>query len=683
MCGIAGMAGTNDGALVKVMLDRIRHRGPDDAGVYSTRRGEDGGAAFGNVRLSIIDLSPAGHQPMANEDRSVWVAYNGEIYNFQDLRRELEADGHQFHSQTDTEILPHLYEKYGADMVKRLNGIFAFALWDEKLRSLFLFRDRMGVKPLYYVRAGSRLFFASEIKALLACQEVHAELDPVALQQYLALLYVPNPGTLFKGILKLPPAHMLVWRDGQVEVRLYWEMKSGEYFRDSEADLAAELRKILIRATKRQLISDVPVGFFLSGGLDSSTLVACATRASAGPLCCYTIAFPPDAAALEQSDEDSRYAKLVAEHFGAEFRKIRVHPNVVDLLPKTVWHLDDAVADHAAIATLLICEAAGKEVTVLLSGQGGDEIFGGYRVHLMPKLARLLQLIPRPLLQGPAIALLRWIGVHNGWLGVRPGTVLAASRFLQKLVALTALCPCDQYIRSRCYLHGDDLADLLSPEIRGQLAQGDFAASFREHFAASAGQDFLNQMLYVDCKTFLPDLNLDYSDKLSMACSIESRVPLLDNEVVDFMQRVPPHLKIKGFTQKYLLKKAMQPMLPANVIHRRKAGFGLPVRSWLRNDLHEMVHDLLSEDRIRRRGLLDAKMVSSMLQQNDLGRCDFTLSIWSLLVLEIWQQIFIDQEHHAELSLLHSAEVNRCWATGPSLMAAQHQEEKLKSPQDK
>jgi len=345
----------------------------------------------------------------------------------------------------------------------------------------------------------------------------------------------------------------------------------------------------------------------------------------------------------------------VAERFGAEYRELRVQPDVVDLLPKAVWHLDDAVADHAAIATYLICEAAAGEVKVLLSGQGGDEVFGGYRVHLMPKMAGMLQWIPGPLLRGPGNALLRWIGANNNRFGMRRGTVLACSRYLQKVAGLTSLPSTDQYIRGRSYLHGDDLTGLLSPEVRSQLVQHNPASIFYSHFASVADQDFLNQMLYVDCQTFLPDLNLDYSDKLSMACSIETRVPLLDNEVVDFMHRVPPQLKIKRFTQKYLLKKAMEPMLRSDVIHRRKAGFGLPVRSWVRNDLRDMVNDLLSEKRVRQRGLLDPMTVTRVLRENERGERDYTLPIWALLVLEVWQQEFLDRKRGFGSAVVHPA----------------------------
>jgi asparagine synthase (glutamine-hydrolysing) len=642
MCGIAGMAGISDKPLIDEMLLRIHHRGPDDSGTYVSQTPEvSGRVALGNTRLSILDLSPAGHQPMSNEDGTIWVVYNGEIYNFQELRAELEADGHQFRSHTDTEILPHLYEKYGPAMVLRLNGMFAFAVWDTRSRKLSIFRDRMGIKPLYYAQCGERLYFASEVKCLLACPELAPELDPISLEQYLAFLYVPNPRTMFKGIYKLPPASMITWSKGRTAVESYWRPEEGDYLRESENELAGRLREILISATRRQLISDVPVGFFLSGGLDSTAILACAKRVHQGPLRCYNIAFTGEHGRLEQSDDDARHAELAARHFGADFHQIVVKPDVASLLEKAVWHLDDAVADHAAIATYLICESAKSDVTVLLSGQGADEVFGGYRTHLTPRIADVLKWIPRRLREGALTNLLRFVADHNESFGVRPGTLMAYCRFSQKMLNLAGLTSRDQYISARSYLAGHDLKAVLSPAIREQVAGGYYASRFIEHFETVSAQDSLNQMLAVDMNTFLPDLNLAYSDKLSMASSIESRVPLLDNEVVDFMLRVPPRLKIKGFTQKYLLKKAMRGMVPDSIIDRRKAGFGLPVRSWLRNELREMVSDLLSEETIRRRGLLDPSTVTAMVRQNQSGERDWTLQLWSLLTLEIWMRTFI------------------------------------------
>jgi asparagine synthase (glutamine-hydrolysing) len=645
MCGIAGMAGIADEVLLREMLAIMRHRGPNDSGTYTAQGVTMAAqAAIGNNRLSIIDLSPAGHQPMCNEDATVWVAYNGETYNFAELRRQLVEDGHQFKSHTDTEVLVHLYEEHGPNMVNRLNGMFAFAVWDAKRQELWLFRDRMGVKPLYYTQVGERLYFASEIKAMLACGEITPEIDHTSLCRYLAYLYVPNPGSMFKGIFKLPPGHSLCWRNGKVTIDCYWDLSYGNYFRENEAVLAEQFRELLVASTRRQMISDVPVGFFLSGGLDSSTLVACAAQAGESSLKCYSIAYKEEYGTTEQCIDDARFAKLVADYFGARFHQIVVDPDVAELLPKIVWHLDDPVADPAAIATYLISRAAAPEVTVLLSGQGADEVLGGYRVHRVHKLAAWLRRIPRVAREDWAPQWLKWLSLHrNGIPGIPPGLLLAGCRYSDKVLRTAGMPPAEQYAAFRSYLLDEDIRGLLSAESNAATRDWSYRDTYLNLFGKVTPEDYLNQMLYVDAKTFLPDLNLAYSDKLSMACSIEVRVPFLDNEVVEFLQRVPPRLKIRGHAQKFLLRKAMDGVLPKEVLERRKAAFGLPIRAWLRNELKGMLADLLSEERTRRRGLFNPRAVSQMIRANESGERDYTLQLWGLLSLELWHESFLEQ----------------------------------------
>jgi len=645
MCGIAGMAGVSDKVLLKEMLARIRHRGPDDTGVYQAEGASIGDRmAFGNNRLSIIDLSSAGHQPMCNEDGTVWVAYNGEVFNFLELRKELEHDGHRFQSHTDTEVLVHLYEKHGPQMVKQLNGMFAFAIWDTNTKDLWMFVDRMGVKPLYYVRVGERLYFASEIKALMACAEVRIELNIPAVYQYLAFTYVPNPDTLFQGIYKLPPGHSIHWHNCKLRVQSYWDLQAGDYYTESEAELTDRLYQLLVTATRRQLVSDVPIGFFLSGGIDSSALVACAAQSHAAALQCYSIAFAERHGRLEQCSDDARFARLVASHFGGVFHEIVVEPDVANLLPRVIWHLEDLISDHAAIATYLICQAAKAEVTVLMSGQGADEIFGGYRVYLVHRLSKALRLLPHLLREAAATTFLPFLAAHKNLVfGCSPGLVLAFCRFSEKLLRTAGLEPQGQFAALRSYFTDEELVDLFSAELQAEITGLSYKTTFLDHFESAAGQDLLNQMLYVDAKTFLPDHNLSYSDRLSMACSVEVRVPFLDNEILDFILRVPPSMKIKSFTQKYILRKAMQGTLPEPILMRRKAGFGLPVRSWLRNELREMVGDLLSQERVRRRGIFNPITVSRMIRDNNNGEVDYTAQLWSLLSLELWHEAFVDQ----------------------------------------
>jgi asparagine synthase (glutamine-hydrolysing) len=642
MCGIAGMAGVRDSALLDAMLTITRHRGPDDRGTYlSSGTSSANQVALGNNRLKVLDLSSAGHQPMSSPDGAVWVVYNGEIFNFAALREELLADGWSFRSQSDTEVLPLLYLKYGVRMVERLNGIFAFAIWDAREQKLLVARDRMGVKPLYYATVGDRLYFASEVKSLLLAPELRPEIDPAALSEFLTLLYVPNPGTMFRNILKLPPGCLLTWQDGKMAIDRYWD-GSGRLpsIRGNEQELREQCRAVLEDAVRRQLVSDVPIGFFLSGGLDSSALVACAAKVHNGPLRCYTIAFQKEHARMEQSGDDRSYARLVAERFGVEWHELVVAPDVTSLLPKVIWHLDDPIADPAAIATYLICQEAKASSTVLLSGQGADELFGGYRVHLIEKLGRRLRLLPAQLREKLIPALLQSVSRYSARMpGLSPGLIMAASRFSGKVLRTSGLAPQDQYIGMRSYLDTVDLDSLLNPEAFATSRPPDLM--LRKHFSAAASLDFLDQLLYVDQQTFLPDLNLAYTDKLSMAASIEARVPFLDHVVIDFMRQVPPGFKLHGYTQKYILKRAMEDVLPQKVISRRKAGFGLPVRSWLQNELREMVGDLLSEKRVRERGLFQPRAVAKMVRDNGRTR-DYTLQLWSLLTLELWQQTFVD-----------------------------------------
>ncbi len=429
-------------------------------------------------------------------------------------------------------------------------------------------------------------------------------------------------------------------------------MSFGPYSKTPERELARELREKLESATKRQLISDVPVGFFLSGGIDSSAIVACAAKDHAR-LRCYSIAFRKEHGRQEQSSDDARYAREVATQFGAEFTEIVADPDAVDLLPKIVWHLDDPVADPAAIATYLICKAAKPEVTVLLSGQGGDELLGGYRVHLALKLTRMLRKLPRSAREVVLPGLLRFLAGHKESVpGIAPGLTSAFSRYASKLLRIAGQSEEDQYASLRSYFSADDLSVLFSPGFRALLSEASPTRQFQQLFSECLGEESLNRLLYLDARTFLPDLNLAYSDKLSMACSIEVRVPFLDNELVDFLLAVPPGLKIHGATQKYLLRQAMNGILPGGVIRRRKAGFGLPVRSWLRGEAREMLHDLLSPERVQRRGRFDSGVVGRMLRENESGENDHTYQLWALLTLEIWQQTFL--EHSYEGSRLNS-----------------------------
>jgi len=642
MCGICGTAGFAQRESLNRMIDLMAHRGPDDRGVFVS---PDRAFGLGNCRLSIIDLSASGHMPMSNEDGAIWLSYNGEIYNFPSLRTELEARGHRFRSRTDSEVLIHGYEQWGPALFERLNGMFAMALVDLRNRpgELLLARDRFGVKPLYYAQLNDNLIFASEIKALLSIPGVPRELDLDSLHRYLAFLWVPGPETMFKQIYKLAPGHYLQWRDGSCAIRSYWDVQFEPMQVKDEREISLQLRDIFGRAVKRHLISDVPLGIFLSGGLDSSAIVAMAAESTSEPLSTYSIGYRPEDSILEQSVEDAASARQVAQRFGTRHHEIVVEPNVVDLLPKVIWHLDEPVADPAAISTYLICRAARSEVKALLSGQGGDEVFAGYRVYGLDHLARMLHAIPPQFRNGTATSALDILLRLKGRIpGVSAGLVLGVHRYLSKLLASADLEPEQRFIFSRSYYTDDQQRALYAPELRNHLKDAVAGDRHIAYFAKVPAADFVNRMLYVDTKTFLPELNLTYSDKLSSAASVEVRVPFLDNEIIEFMAQVPADTKLRGLKTKYLLRRALEGKLPSRVLRRRKAGFGAPIRTWLRRDLRDLVDDTLSNDALRRRGHFDVPAVRNLITEDREGRADNAFRIWALLTLELWQRAFID-----------------------------------------
>jgi asparagine synthase (glutamine-hydrolysing) len=643
MCGICGTAGFADQSLLERMVDLITHRGPDDHGTFVST---DRMFGLGNCRLSIIDLTAAGHMPMSNEDGRVWISYNGEIYNFSSLRTELEAKGHCFRSHTDSEVLVHGYEEWGLDLLNRLNGMFALAVLDlrEQPGRLLLARDRFGIKPLYYTQLNDRLVFASEIKAILSVPGVPREVNLGSIHRYLAFLWVPGPETMFKGIHKLPPGHYLQWRAGHLSIHSYWDIRFKPMPARREGDLADELSEILERAVKRHLISDVPLGVFLSGGLDSSAIVALASHMSSEPLKTYTISYRPEDSILEQSDEDAISARQVSQFFQTNHHEIVVAPSVADLLPKVIWHLDEPVADPAAISTYLISLAAHPELKVLLSGQGGDEVFAGYRVYGADRLARMLRAIPHPLRNGPASSVLNLLPRLKELIpGVSPGLILAIHRYLTKLLESVDLEPEQRFVFSRSYYTDAQEMALYMPELCRVLIGSVAGDRHLAYFAKVGDADFLNRMLYVDLKTFLPELNLTYSDKLSSAASVEVRVPFLDNEVFDFMAGVPADLKLNGFKTKHLMRAALKGKLPKNILQRRKAGFGAPIRTWLRQDLRDMVDEVLSVDSLERRGYFESSTVRKLIADDREGRADNTYRIWALMTLELWHRTFIDR----------------------------------------
>jgi asparagine synthase (glutamine-hydrolysing) len=648
MCGICGVvrkqadAPVDESCLLR-MNEAMSHRGPDDSGIHLAGNGRIG---LGNCRLSIIDLSAAGHMPMSNEDGSIWLTYNGEVFNFLDLRPELGKKGHRFRSNTDTEVLIHLYEERGLDFLNAMNGMFALALWDASEERLILARDPFGIKPLYYMPlSGGGIAFASEVKSFIAAGLLEPRIDSEALHDYLNFLWVPSPKTMFEGVFKLPPGHMLIWRDGKYVMKEYWSgVPPREQRRRREGDLIEELREQLLAAVKRHLVSDVPLGFFLSGGIDSSAILALATQLATRSMKAYTISFRSEDAKLEQSDEDWKYAKIVAERFGAEHHQILLWPSIVDLLPKIIWHLDEPVADPAAITSYLICKAAREEATVLLSGQGGDEVFGGYRVHLADRLSRPLNLLPRAAVRSGLVPVLDLLPhMRESIPGVQPGKLMAYHRYLRKLFLGAHYSRDLRYVYHRSYYPPGEQERLYTRDFAGRVAAFDPYETHLRYLRETEGASFVDRMLYLDQKTFLPELNLTYSDKTSMAASVEVRVPLLDQQLATFMRGVPANAKIRGMKQKYLFKKAMEGILPHEVIWRGKAGFGAPIRNWLHGDLKSMIDDLLSEQSLRQRGIFEPATIARMRQADRSGAADHSYRLWALITLELWMRIFVDR----------------------------------------
>jgi asparagine synthase (glutamine-hydrolysing) len=644
MCGISGLANCGDREVLSRMTHVQAHRGPDDFGLWERRFPNDSYVGLGSRRLAILDLSADGHMPMCNEDRTVWITYNGEIYNFAELRRELQSKGHRFTSNTDTEVVIHLYEQEGEDCVHRLNGMFAFAICD--LRSgkpdLFLARDHFGVKPFYYAQRGRKLAFASEVKALLHVPEVEAEIDLESLHQYLTFLWVPDPKTMFRGIYKLPAGHCATFRDGELKIRQYWDLsfpRADADFPRSEADLADEVRERFRHSVERQMVSDVPIGAFLSAGLDSSSIVAMMRRTTNQPVRTYTITFPHKYRVGETTLDDPAVPARLSRQLGCENQQIVVEPDVAELLPRLTWHMDEPTADPAIIAAYLVCREARQQSTVLLSGVGGDELFAGYRKHAAHRWARAYRRMPSILRGGIEAGI-------NALPSLR-GTMMKGSvRLAKKMARSASLDPQDRFIRNCTYLDAEQKTSLYTAAVRDHLSASDPLGQHRSRFDAVQEANFLNQMLYLDTKIFMVSLNLNYNDKMSMASSVEVRVPFLDRELAEFAaSNIPPDLKLKGFFQpstKHIFRTAMRDILPAEVLRQPKAGFAAPVDYWLANDLREMVDDLLSETNIRKRGLFRPEVVRRFVDEHRSGAQDWSMQIWQFLTLENWMRIFLD-----------------------------------------
>jgi len=629
MCGICGKlefdrTATVGAPLIRSMLDTIRHRGPDDQGVYLASQ-----VGFGHARLSIIDLN-SGHQPLSNEDGTVWIVFNGEIYNYRELRTFLLAKGHTLKTQSDTEVIVHLYEELGPQCVEKLRGMFAFALWNENTKELFLARDRVGIKPLYYSLNDQGIVFASEIKAILADPAVSRNLAPEIVDRFLTFLYVPGEETLLKGIRKLAPGHYLLAKNGKAEIKQYWDLsfrKPADSLSIDEAE--SKLSNLLAEAVELHMIADVPVGILLSGGVDSTAVLSCAAERTDKQISTFTVGFSDAGFADERP-----YARLASEAFGSRHHEMTITAeDFIDFLPKYVWHMEEPVCEPPAVALYYVSKLARNHVKVLLSGEGGDEAFAGYdNYRNMAWLERLKQVWP----------------AGNGaasWGLSRLNSLVRSGKVAKYTPLVNATFPHYYYSRtSTPYRYaGNGIGELYSTDFVKSIDKEYTIEPVRRLFSKIENQGVLDQMLYIDTKTWLPDDLLVKADKMTMANSLELRVPLLDHRLLEFAASLPANFKLKGFALKYIWKKALSKRVPTSILKRKKAGFPVPYELWLRNNFKDQVRDILTDRKTIERGYFKKTAIEKLINANsDSGT--YSKEVFSLVALELWHRLFFDGE---------------------------------------
>ncbi len=634
MCGITGISWTReaagvDDATLRRMTDALAHRGPDDAGYYRSERG----CALGHRRLSIIDLA-GGHQPLSNEDGTVWIAFNGEIYNYRELQPVLEAQGHVFRTASDTETIVHLYEQHGPECVRQLRGMFAFAIWDARRRQLFLARDRLGKKPLIYRHEPHRLLFASELKAILQAPEVPREIDPTALADYLTLQYVPYPQSILKGFAQLPPGHWGMYSadTGELKIQRYWAAPYEEEVATedprSDNEWKTTLRETLTEAVRLRLRSDVPLGAFLSGGIDSTIITGLMQQQSSRPIQTFSIGFP-----VAKFDERS-FAREAAQKLGTEHHELVVDPSAVQLLPKLIHQYDQPFADSSAIPTMYLSEFTRKHVTVALTGDGGDELFSGYDRYQAVRLASRIDRLPR---------WLRAAFTSSVWQKL-PASVEQKSfnRRLKRFLAVLGQSPERRYLNWISIFDDDRRRDLLSPDFQQQLGNHDAAEFILDAYARHPGKDIVRRTTAVDVETYLPCDILVKVDIASMAYGLECRSPFLDHHVAELAARMPQRLKMRSGAGKLILRDVFADLLPESILRRPKMGFGVPLDHWFRHELRELVSDTLLSQKCLSRGYFRPEAVRKLVEEHVAAKWDHSARLWSLLVLELWQEKWID-----------------------------------------
>jgi asparagine synthase (glutamine-hydrolysing) len=623
MCGICGVFNLQSGEpvsrdLLAQMTDLISHRGPDESGIYL-----DGPVGLGSTRLSIIDLSN-GHQPMSNEKGDIWIVFNGEIWNYQALRKELLEKGHQFRTHSDTETIIHAYEEYGADCIAHLNGMFGLAIWDPSCKRLLLARDRVGKKPLYYALVDGNLLFASEIKSLLCHPQVKRKVDVQALADFLSVRYVPGPATLFATISKVLPGHMVLFEHGELKEQCYWDFTFGKTEHHPVEEYIQGIRQHLKRAVEERMMADVPLGAMLSGGVDSSIITGTMSQLMDEPVKTFSVGFDvPEYSELP-------FARLVSQHFGTEHHDLLVKCSDLSAYwPLLTWHRDEPVSEPSDLGVYLISKLAREHVKVVLSGEGGDELFAGYPKYIVDWLARYYQILPRPIRDQVIAPLLERLPYNMRKLKM-------AAR------ALSQPAP-ERWMNWFGVFNGPLKNNLLSESTKARIA-GDSSQAFRRWLEQNPQRDDLSSMLYLDTKIWLPDNLLMKGDKMTMAASLEARIPFLDYRLIEFASAIPSNIKVKPFQAKYLLKRAYADFLPEPILTRKKMGFNVPISIWFRGEQRNLITRLLLSERARSRGFLNSEFVASILRDHLEGRTQYGNQLFILASLELWFRVFIDHQ---------------------------------------
>jgi asparagine synthase (glutamine-hydrolysing) len=629
MCGICGKLEFHPEAkvapnLVKQMADAIVHRGPDDEGYYV--KGQIG---LGFRRLSIIDLS-GGHQPLANENDTIWIIFNGEIYNYQELRAELISKGHLFRTKSDTEVIVHLFEEYGRDCVQKLRGMFAFAIWDSVKKSLFLARDRVGIKPLYYYLSENFLSFGSEMKAILVDPAVRREIDPAMIDRFLTYYYVPGSQTLLRNFFKLDPGHWLVVQDGKIRIERYWDLDFPQVDNHESAEaLEQQLVALLDESVQLHMISDVPVGVLLSGGVDSTAMLSFASQKTDKPVSSYTIGFSYPGVVDERP-----FARLAAERFGSKLYEISITAaEFASFLPEYVRYMEEPVCEPAAVALYYVSKLASQYVKVLISGEGGDEAFAGYHNYMYLFWLETIKNALGPL-RGPVGQGMDTVGRISNSRVLKKYAPLISSNFDESYLSRTS-SPYQYFNRIPSNVYTDEMSRHVNKIQSTSVA--------RDFITRNSGDGVLERMQYVDIKTWLPDDLLIKADRMTMANSVELRVPFLDHKVLEFAARLPRNQKVRGWGMKYLLKKSLAKRVPKEILDRRKVGFPNPSVSWLRHDLKDLVSDILLDSKSISRGYFRKQAIEELIERNSDSN-PYTAEIFSLVVLELWHRTFIDQQ---------------------------------------